>query len=240
MDSKSNLKELFSSKDGIMGHNGLVLIDSHIKDLPGLLSSEDSGAKSASKLDRAYLSFNGVRVDGNEHDDKKSENLLKSVLPALVPTLSFNDKMHTTANSGLQSQRTSTTIIKLSITKKSVEEETNELCEYPLIIVFLIKIIISDSEMTFVIPGASATKYLYRPRAGLLMPCSPDGIPTPGTWSEIKPSTFKLRGETYFKYAQYKSIRHMHSALLPLSDCSFAETRRRVLHRMSLLTLQSA
>lgn len=131
VDSKSNLKELFSSKDGTMGHNGLVLIDSHIKDLPGLLNSEDSGAKSASKLDRAYLSFNGVKVDGNEHDDKKSENLLKSVLPALVPTLSFNDKTHTTASSGLQPQRTSTTIIRLSITKKSVEEETNELCEYP-------------------------------------------------------------------------------------------------------------
>lgn len=174
VDSKSNLKELFSSKDGTMGHNGLVLIDSHIKDLPGLLNSEASGAKSASKLDRAYLSFNGVKVDGNEHDDKKSENLLKSVLPALVPTLSFNDKTHTTASSGLQPQRTSTTIIRLSITKKSVEEETNELC-------------------------ASATKYLYCPRAGLLMPCSPDGIPTPGTWSEIKPSTFKLRGQTFFK-----------------------------------------
>lgn len=125
VDSKSNFKELFSSKDGLM------LIDAQRKDLPCLVNSEDSSAKTTLKLDRAYLSFNGVKVDGNEHDDKSSESLLKSMLPALVPTLSFNEKLHTPANSGPQSQRTSTTIIRLSITKKSVEEETNEFCEQP-------------------------------------------------------------------------------------------------------------
>ncbi|KAH6761869.1 hypothetical protein C2S52_019302 [Perilla frutescens var. hirtella] len=174
VDSKSNFKDLFSSKDGIKGPNGLMLIDAHRKELPGLVNSEDSGAVTTLKLDRAYLSFNRMKFDANDHDDKTSESLLKSVLPALVPSLSFNDKMHSASNSGLQSQRTSATIIRLSITKKSVEEETSDFC-------------------------ASATKYLYRPRAGLLIPCSPDGKPTPGTWTEIMPSTFKLRGETYFK-----------------------------------------
>lgn len=168
VDSKSNFKELFSSKDGLM------LIDAQRKELPCLVNSEDTGAVKTLKLDRAYLSFNNVKVDASDHNDKASETLLKSVLPTLVPTLSFNDKMHNSANSGPQSQRKSATIIRLSITKKSVEEETNEFC-------------------------ASATKYLYRPRTGLLIPCSPDGKPTPGSWSEILPSTFKLRGPSYFK-----------------------------------------
>ncbi|XP_042067108.1 uncharacterized protein LOC121810396 [Salvia splendens] len=38
VDSKSNLKELFSSKDGVM------LIDAQRKGHPGLVQSEDSGA----------------------------------------------------------------------------------------------------------------------------------------------------------------------------------------------------
>lgn len=122
VDSKSNFKELFSSKDGLM------LIDAQRKELPGLINCEDSSAKTTLKLDRAYLSFNGMKVDGNDSDDKSSESLLKSMLPALVPTLSFNEKLQTPTNSGPQSQRASTTIIRLSITKKSMEEETNELC----------------------------------------------------------------------------------------------------------------
>lgn len=122
VDGKSNFKELFSSKDGLM------LIDTQRKELPGIVNFEDSGAKTTLKLDRAYLSFNGVKFDGNEHDDKSSESLLKSMLPTLVPTLSFKEKVHTPTNSGPQSQRASTTIIRLSITKKSMEEETNELC----------------------------------------------------------------------------------------------------------------
>ncbi|KAG6423967.1 hypothetical protein SASPL_114376 [Salvia splendens] len=165
VDTKSNLKDLFSSKDGVM------LIDTQRKERSGLVNSEDSGSVKTLKLDRAYLSFNGIKVDTSEHDDKTSETILKSVLPALVPTLSVNNKMH---NAETQSQRKSATIIRLSITQKSIEEETNKFC-------------------------ASATKYLYCPRAGLLIPCITDGKPTPGSWSEILPSTFKLRGPSFFK-----------------------------------------
>lgn len=120
VDSKSNLKDLFSSKDGVM------LIDTQRKERSGLVNSEDSGSVKTLKLDRAYLSFNGVKVDTSEHDDKTSETILKSVLPALVPTLSVSNKMH---NAETQSQRKSATIIRLSITQKSIEEETNEFCK---------------------------------------------------------------------------------------------------------------
>lgn len=43
-------------------------------------------------------------------------------------------------------------------------------------------------------------KYLYRPRAGHIIPRFKGEKPTPGCWCEIPPSTFKLRGPNYFKY----------------------------------------
>lgn len=43
-------------------------------------------------------------------------------------------------------------------------------------------------------------KLLYRPKAGFTIPCSSREKQSSGSWCEIPPSTFKLRGETYFKY----------------------------------------
>ncbi|KAK6128845.1 hypothetical protein DH2020_037411 [Rehmannia glutinosa] len=140
-------------KDGAKEPNRFMLIDTQRKELPAL--------KSEKKLDRAFFSFNGVKVDRSAHEENKTQqSLLKSVLPRLVPSLSFNDKICSTISSVPQSQRKSSTVIRLSITRKS---------------------------------------YLYRPRAGLLIPCSTNGKPTSGTWSVIEPSTFNLRGDNYFK-----------------------------------------
>ncbi|EPS61976.1 hypothetical protein M569_12818, partial [Genlisea aurea] len=124
-------------------------------------------------LEDAFLNF------ASTNDDKydKDENLLKSVLPKLVPSLSFNDKINTTLNGALQSQRRKSSVIRLSIKRKSVDRDD--------------EILINPS---------SSMKYLYRPRAGLMIPLSGDEKkPTSGTWSMIEPSTFKLRGDNYFK-----------------------------------------
>ncbi|KAL0350850.1 UNVERIFIED_CONTAM: hypothetical protein Sradi_4234200 [Sesamum radiatum] len=140
----------------------------------GLVKSEELGTKRKKNLDRSYVSFNGVKDDRNDHEEKASEKLFKSVLPRLVPSVSFNDKINAAVSVGTQSQRKKSTVIRLSFKRKSVDgEETNERC--------------------------ASTKYIYRPRAGLMIPCCTEEKPTSGTWSEIQPSTFKLRGENYFK-----------------------------------------
>ncbi|MFQ6649695.1 hypothetical protein Gotur_023349 [Gossypium turneri] len=48
--------------------------------------------------------------------------------------------------------------------------------------------------------GGGAERYVYRPRAGVQIPCSGEKA-TPGTWSEISPSVFKLRGLNFFRQA---------------------------------------
>ncbi|KAE8707347.1 putative cytochrome P450 [Hibiscus syriacus] len=66
-------------------------------------------------------------------------------------------------------------------------------------------IMVSAKTKSFV---GAAERYIYRPRAGLIIPCS-RGKPTEGSWSEISPSLFKLRGKNYFRDKQK----------LPATDC---------------------
>ncbi|PIN01895.1 hypothetical protein CDL12_25594 [Handroanthus impetiginosus] len=165
-DSKCNFKEY---------HEKYLKIDDGKTELfLGKDGVKESATKKKKSLDRALVSFNGLKDGRNDHDEKAPESLLKSMLPRLVPSVSFNDKINTALSAGPQSQRKKSAVIRLSFKRKSVDgEETNETC--------------------------SSTKYLYRPRAGLMIPCCTDEKPISGTWSEIEPSTFKLRGDNYFK-----------------------------------------
>ncbi|KAL3640177.1 hypothetical protein CASFOL_011824 [Castilleja foliolosa] len=187
VDNKCNFKEyhekflkIDNSKTELFKEpkNHLTIVDTQRKDLPCLSLVANSNDSKTKKLDRVFLSFNGVKVDACE-DESQQNLLMKSVLPRLVPSVSFNDKIFTTTSLVQQSQRKST-VIRLSITRQSVDITRKSIDEKGI------------NEFS------PSTKYLYRPRAGLLIPCSTNGKPTPGTWSEIEPSTFKLRGETYF------------------------------------------
>ncbi|KAL8471645.1 hypothetical protein ACS0TY_029048 [Phlomoides rotata] len=172
-DFNSLHEESSMSKDGVMEPSSSTLITTRGKELAGPVKSDDSGTKRKKNLDRAFVSFNGVKDDRNDHEKKAPEKLLKSVLPRLVPNISFNDKITSALGAGPQSQRKKSTVIRLSFKRKSVDgEETSEI---------------------------RSSKYVYRPRAGLMIPCCTEEKMASGTWSEIEPSTFKLRGDNYFK-----------------------------------------
>ncbi|XP_057769587.1 uncharacterized protein LOC130989601 isoform X2 [Salvia miltiorrhiza] len=212
VDSKNNVKEYresFVTKDGVKEPNGSSLVITQGKEPPA--KSDESNSKRKKNMDRSCVSFSGVRDDKNDHEDNIPEKLLKSVLPRLVPSVSFNEKINSSLNSGPQSHRKKSAVIRLSFKRKSLDgEEMNEVC---------------------------SSKYLYRPRAGLMIPCCSDEKRTPGTWSKIAPSTFKLRGENYFKDKKKATAPNV-SPYTPIGVDLFA-SQRKISHIAQHLDLPS-
>ncbi|KAJ4973504.1 hypothetical protein NE237_006678 [Protea cynaroides] len=128
-------------------------------------------------LDGPYGSLACLEEDKLDSEEKTQESTLKSCLPRLAHTVSFNDKNQPPSSPGPQSQRKKSTVVRLSFKKKAY----------------------AGDEMT---EFRSSKKFLYRPRTGLLIPCSTGEKPTPGCWSAVSPAVFKLRGENFFKDKQ--------------------------------------
>ncbi|KAF5961800.1 hypothetical protein HYC85_003009 [Camellia sinensis] len=163
--------EKLLSKDAFKDSNGFALINAQGYELACLGKAEEFSTKTKTKLDRSYGSFNSLKESKHDFEEKTQENFMKSGLPRLIPSLSFNDKIINATCCTAQSQKRKSTVIRLSLKRTSVDAE-----EY-----------------------SASKRFVYRPRAGLLIPCCKELKPTPGCWSEIEPSTFKLRGDNYFK-----------------------------------------
>ncbi|XP_075482837.1 uncharacterized protein LOC142523081 [Primulina tabacum] len=181
VDTKRSSKEYHErflkidvSTEGVKEPNEYTLVNTYGKELLGLFKNDESDTKRKKNLDHAYASFKVAKDEKKEHEEKSTDSLLKSVLPQLAHSVSFNDMIHLDSSCGTQSHRKKATVIRLSVTRTSVDEvDANDFC--------------------------ASTKYLYRPRVALMIPCCKEEKATPGTWSEIEPSTFKLRGENYFR-----------------------------------------
>ncbi|XP_044504678.1 uncharacterized protein LOC123224949 [Mangifera indica] len=165
-------------------------------DLSRLGKTDEIFSKRKKVLDQSYGSFKGL-ID-NRRDSEG--NNMKSSLARMVPSVSFNDKNFSSTVSGPQPQRKKSAVFRLSFKRRSCDgEETTELC--------------------------ASKRFVYRPKAGFIIPRCTDEKPTPGCWSEIPPSTFKLRGESYFKDKR-KSPAPDHSPYIPIGVDLFVCPRK--------------
>ncbi|KAF5735562.1 hypothetical protein HS088_TW15G01070 [Tripterygium wilfordii] len=164
-------------------------------------------------VDHTHGSFKGLK----EHKRDSGDSALKSGLSRLVPSVSFNDKTLNASNIGPLSQKkkfeTKSAVFRLSFKRRSCDgEETLEEC--------------------------ASKRFLYRPKAGFVIPRCKGEKPAGGCWKELPPSTFKLRGETYFKDKR-KSPAPNHSPYIPIGVDLFV-CQRKINHIAQHIELPNA
>ncbi|KAJ3673024.1 hypothetical protein LUZ60_006398 [Juncus effusus] len=127
----------------------------------------------AKKSNSRAASFKGLK-EKNETEERISGNKTPLFVRKLLPSVSFNDKIVTAGGTGSPCQKRKSAVIRLSYKRKSYDgEEATEFCE--------------------------SKRFVYRPRGGMVVPGSSEEKATPGSWSYLDPSTFKLRGESFFR-----------------------------------------
>lgn len=118
-----------------------------------------------------------LKIDGGAQNFEytSQEFNMNTCLPCLPPSVNYNEKNHSSSPQPANIKKSA--VIMLSVKRKSVDGyERTEYC--------------------------TSEKILYRPRAGLQIPCAKGEKLTPSSWSPISPSVFKLRGENYFRDKQ--------------------------------------
>ncbi|KAG8062963.1 hypothetical protein GUJ93_ZPchr0003g17733 [Zizania palustris] len=166
---------------------------------PDRRSQSQSMAMCAGKCLPSSFSFKGSK-EKNDADDKDKECSTPSRIRKLLHSFSFNDKLQQLA-SGSPSKKKST-VIRLSYKTTSCdgyEDDNSELGE--------------------------STKYVVRPKAGTTIPCGGEKPTTPGCWSRIEPSLFKLRSETFLKDKK-KCAAPNYAAYYPIGVDLFACPRK--------------
>ncbi|KAL5217090.1 hypothetical protein ABZP36_017774 [Zizania latifolia] len=157
-----------------------------------------SMAMCAGKCLPSSFSFKGLK-EKNDADEKDKECSTPSRIRKLLHSFSFNDKLQQLA-SGSPAKKKST-VIRLSYKRTSCdgyEDDNSELGE--------------------------STKYVVRPKAGTTITCGGEK-PTPGCWSRIEPSLFKLRSETFLKDKK-KCAAPNYAAYYPIGVDLFACPRK--------------
>uniref|UniRef100_A0A0D9Y0S6 Protein ENHANCED DISEASE RESISTANCE 2 C-terminal domain-containing protein n=1 Tax=Leersia perrieri TaxID=77586 RepID=A0A0D9Y0S6_9ORYZ len=131
--------------------------------------TRNEGIKILTKLRRGEDACNTLK--SSKDGDKAHDSIFKSLTPVCTPR--HANKVQPLVVASPRGQKKKSGVVRLSFKRKSFDgEQTTEIC--------------------------SSRRYLIRPRAGLLIPQTSDKI-SESCWSILEPSTFKLRGETFFK-----------------------------------------
>ncbi|KAI4389264.1 hypothetical protein MLD38_001504 [Melastoma candidum] len=128
-------------------------------------------------LDHRYGASKLLREEKRDSIDRTTPaNILKSGLGHLVPSVSFNEKIlnGTPTTMGYPAPNKKSMVFRLSFKRTSCDGDGTA-------------------------EHLASKRLLYRPRAGLIIPCGEGEKMTTGCWREVLPSKFNLRSETYFK-----------------------------------------
>ncbi|KAL6622500.1 hypothetical protein ACP70R_032379 [Stipagrostis hirtigluma subsp. patula] len=131
--------------------------------------TRNEGIKILTKLRRGEDACNTLK--SLKDGEKAHESIFKNLTPVCTPR--HANKVQPLAVASPRGQKKKSAVVRLSFKRKSFDgDQTTEIC--------------------------SSRRYLIRPRAGLLVPQANEKI-SEGCWSVLEPSTFKLRGESFFK-----------------------------------------
>ncbi|WOK92318.1 hypothetical protein Cni_G01009 [Canna indica] len=196
VDAMRKLDDVCDSTPMTVAVENYLKMESKMEKISSNDDSEDLSSccydLSARKLDEARLRIQGAEIctkkkkllpdsygsfrsskERHEVEDKSHINKASSQVRNLVPSVSFSDRVQQMPGASPPCQKKMSAVIRLSYKRKSYDGE----------------------DMTF----CASKKFLYRPKGGFVVPCSPREKSTPGCWSFLDPSTFKLRGESYFR-----------------------------------------
>uniref|UniRef100_A0A5B7C3L7 Protein ENHANCED DISEASE RESISTANCE 2 C-terminal domain-containing protein n=1 Tax=Davidia involucrata TaxID=16924 RepID=A0A5B7C3L7_DAVIN len=168
-------KTEFLSKDEYKESNGFSLLGKSAQgyELSCIVKADEICDK-GKILEDPYGSSNILKEGLHDSWERTSENSLKYCLPRLYPSVNVDDKNQPPSSPGPTSKRKKSKVIMVALKRKPYDgDEMSEFCP--------------------------SKRFLYHPRAGLLVPCSTDEKPTPGCWCPVAPSVFKVRGENYFR-----------------------------------------
>lgn len=129
VDSKCSYKEFHERVLKIDGSkaelpNGFALISAEGYELSCVEKAEEFYTKTTKKLDHSLGSFNTLKQNRHDFEEKPG-------LPLLLPSVSFNDKIINASCPGAQSQKRKSTVVRLSLRRKSQDsDETDGLRKY--------------------------------------------------------------------------------------------------------------
>jgi hypothetical protein len=164
--------------------------------------TRNEGIKILTKLRRDEDGCNTLKSvnDG----EKVNESIFKGLTPVHTPRQA-NSKVQPLAVASPRGQKKKSAVVRLSFKTQSFDgEQTTEICRFYM---YFFRICLPSD---WCIPGlnnmidveyltaGSSRRYLIRPGAGSLVPQANEKISN-GCWSLLEPSTFKLRGESFFK-----------------------------------------